>query len=102
MRRPRRRLKPAKTVAVGCNRLPRPQNGKEGVDGSSPSEGLGKVPANRNLSVVRSLNTRTHSGHICGTGDASRRLPTSCDTTSLARHDHTDGRSPCKEGASVV
>src|SRR6266540_3751118 len=98
----RKAQKQAKTVATGCHRLRETFHGKEGVDGSSPSEGLGKVPANRNLSVVRSLNTRTHSGHICGTGDASRRLPTSCDTTSLARHDHTDGRSPCKEGASVV
>ena len=37
-----KRLKRAKTVAVGCNRLRRPQNGKEGVDGSSPSEGFRK------------------------------------------------------------
>jgi hypothetical protein len=33
------RLKQAKTVAVGCDRLPEPFHGKEGVDGSSPSEG---------------------------------------------------------------
>jgi hypothetical protein len=31
-------LKQAKTVAVGCDQLP----GKEGVDGSSPSEGFAK------------------------------------------------------------
>ena len=37
---PRKRLKQAKTVADGCDQLPGPQNGKEGVDGSSPSEGL--------------------------------------------------------------
>src|SRR6266511_347045 len=36
--RPRRRLKQAKTVAVGCD-------GKEGVDGSSPSEGFSFLPA---------------------------------------------------------
>ena len=30
----------AKTVAVGCDPLPREVHGKEGVDGSSPSEGL--------------------------------------------------------------
>jgi hypothetical protein len=30
----------AKTVAVGCDRLPESFDGKEGVDGSSPSEGL--------------------------------------------------------------
>jgi len=32
--------KQAKTVAVGCDRLPETSDGKEGVDGSSPSEGL--------------------------------------------------------------
>jgi hypothetical protein len=31
--------KQAKTVAVGCHRLPIGAHGKEGVDGSSPSEG---------------------------------------------------------------
>jgi hypothetical protein len=31
--------KQAKTVAVGCDRLPETFHGKEGVDGSSPSEG---------------------------------------------------------------
>jgi hypothetical protein len=33
-------LKQAKTVAVGCDRLPESFHGKEGVDGSSPSEGF--------------------------------------------------------------
>ncbi len=37
--RPRKRLKQAKTVATGCHRLPETLHGKEGVDGSSPSEG---------------------------------------------------------------
>ena len=32
----------AKTVAVGCDRLPAGPDGKEGVDGSSPSEGFTK------------------------------------------------------------
>jgi hypothetical protein len=36
----RKRLRYAKTVAVGCDRLPRESHGKEGVDGSSPSEGF--------------------------------------------------------------
>jgi hypothetical protein len=35
----------AKTVAVGCNRLPITAHGKEGVDGSSPSEGFAVQPA---------------------------------------------------------
>jgi hypothetical protein len=55
-------------------------HGKEGVDGSSPSEGLPKVPANWRFVVVCLPNTRTHSGHICGTSDALRRLGSSCDT----------------------
>jgi hypothetical protein len=43
MRRARKRRNQAKTVAMGCDQLPRPQNGKEGVDGSSPSEGFVKL-----------------------------------------------------------
>jgi len=35
--------KQAKTVAVGCHRLPAKEHGKEGVDGSSPSEGFTKA-----------------------------------------------------------
>jgi hypothetical protein len=31
--------KQAKTVAVGCDQLPRRAHGKEGVSGSSPEEG---------------------------------------------------------------
>ncbi len=60
-------------------RVMRRGHGKEGVDGSSPSEGLHKVPANRHFIVVGSLNR----GHIPDTlavratqRDASRRLPT--------------------------
>jgi hypothetical protein len=36
----RKRLRQAKTVATGCDRLPIGAHGKEGVDGSSPSEGF--------------------------------------------------------------
>jgi hypothetical protein len=43
--RPRKRLNQAKTVAAGCEQLPFEAHGKEGVDGSSPSEGFVKVPA---------------------------------------------------------
>jgi hypothetical protein len=39
-----KRHKQAKTVAVGCDRLPIGSHGKEGVDGSSPSEGSAKMP----------------------------------------------------------
>ena len=40
MRRPRKRLKEPKTLAVGCDRLPESFHGKEGVDGSSPQRAL--------------------------------------------------------------
>jgi hypothetical protein len=40
---PQKRLKQAKTVAVGCDQLPPNLDGKEGVDGSSPSEGSAKA-----------------------------------------------------------
>jgi hypothetical protein len=38
--RARKRQKQAKSVAAGCHRLPETFHGKEGVDGSSPSEGM--------------------------------------------------------------
>jgi hypothetical protein len=38
-----KRLKQTKTVAVGCDRLPKGAHGKEGVSGSSPEEGFEKV-----------------------------------------------------------
>jgi hypothetical protein len=34
----------AKTIAAGCDRLPQRAHGKEGADGSSPSEGSAKAP----------------------------------------------------------
>jgi hypothetical protein len=39
-----KRLKQAKTVAAACDQLPFGFHGKEGVDGSSPSEGSAKAP----------------------------------------------------------
>src|SRR5436190_11382724 len=36
--------KQAKSFATGCHRLPETFHGKEGVDGSSPSEGSAKAP----------------------------------------------------------
>jgi hypothetical protein len=36
---PRKRLKQAETVAIGCDQLPQGPHGKEGVSGSSPEEG---------------------------------------------------------------
>ena len=41
--RPGKSRKEGKTVAVGCDQLPKSFHGKEGVDGSSPSEGLNSL-----------------------------------------------------------
>src|SRR6266516_4941085 len=41
---PQKPQKQAKTVAADCDRLPFGAHGKEGVDGSSPSEGSAKAP----------------------------------------------------------
>ena len=81
--------------ARACPLLP-PQNlhGKEGVDGSSPSEGLPKVPVNRHFVVVCFKNTRTHSGHIFGTRDAQRRLASSSDTSVTGLVDKLIRKSP--------
>jgi hypothetical protein len=50
-------LNERETVATGCHRLPFGSHGKEGVDGSSPSEGSAKTPhvgASRSDPVARS------------------------------------------------
>jgi hypothetical protein len=48
---PRKPAKQAKTVGLGCDRLRETLHGKEGVDGSSPSEGFAKGPANRTVEL---------------------------------------------------
>src|SRR5439155_10003644 len=45
----RKPQKQAKIVAAGCDPLPETFHGKEGVDGSSPSEGSCKSPAKAGL-----------------------------------------------------
>ena len=74
----------------------------EGVDGSSPSEGFSKVPANWHFTVVCTLNTRTHSGHICGTRDALRRFATSPDACLQGRREHIEPRRPCNRARGDV
>ena len=67
-------------VATGCDRLPATIDGKEGVDGSSPSEGFDKKPANGHFVVVCPNNTRVRGGYIPGTRDALRSRATSGGT----------------------
>src|SRR6266545_8115555 len=43
----------AKSVAMGCDPLPLNLDGKEGVDGSSPSEGSAKSPLRRHFLSAR-------------------------------------------------
>jgi hypothetical protein len=49
----RNRLNEAKTVGTGCDRLPIGAHGKEGVDGSSPSEGSAKPVLSAGFSLLR-------------------------------------------------
>ena len=72
-------------------------HGKEGVDGSSPSEGLINVPANWHITVVCPLNTRTQNGHIRGTRDAARPFATPADTLSQVRSRAHHRGSTCLE-----
>jgi class 3 adenylate cyclase len=70
-------------------------DGKEGIDGSSPSEGFSKVPANKHLIVACPLNTRTHFGHMCGARDAPRRLAAPSDTSSHSEDAESARRTAC-------
>jgi hypothetical protein len=87
-----------------CPRVPfRNLNGKEGVSGSSPEEGLPKAPANQDFVAACPLERgdtfRTHLRY-------RRRIATSSDafrhTTSLARHDHVDRQNRWKAPTIVV
>jgi hypothetical protein len=60
------------------------------------------VPANRHFVVVCSANTRTHSGRICGTRDARRRLASSFDTSVTRLVDTLTREIPRKETTSVA
>ena len=53
------------TVAVGCDRLPEGAHGKEGVDGSSPSEGLKSLQiAHYRCPFRRERGDRYGGGHL--------------------------------------
>src|SRR6266540_106787 len=47
---------PAQTSKIRCQRLPEKFMARRGVDGSSPSKGFAKAPANRDFVVVCSKN----------------------------------------------
>ena len=58
---PEKRQKQAKTVAVGCDQLQFRAHGKEGVDGSSPSEDFCKVAAGRRFVAQNDLQLQPHA-----------------------------------------
>jgi hypothetical protein len=62
----RRAIKP-KRFAVGCDRLPKGAHGKEGVEGSSPSEGLKESPANRHVVLPVMARLGFFGGYETGT-----------------------------------
>jgi hypothetical protein len=64
MGRARKRLKPAKTVAVGCHRLPEKFHGKEGVSGSSPEEGFAKAQRVAGAGELHQLVRRGVLGYV--------------------------------------
>ena len=61
----RKRQKPAKSVAVGCDQLPEEFHGKEGIDGSSPSEGFAEtLEIGNRLSVCKRLSRTDTRGAL--------------------------------------
>jgi hypothetical protein len=93
-------------------RLPSPPapvlNGKEGVDGSSPSEGLHKSPANGPVVLpvmARFGFLRVRDGYILGlaaTRGRARRLATQAGTCSRRSIAATDSESSCKQVIGVA
>ena len=71
MARARKPQNQAKTVAAGCDRLPRRSHGKEGVSGSSPEEGSAKVPE-----TEVSFSDDLHVGEAGKTGAIAGRTST--------------------------
>jgi hypothetical protein len=55
------------TAAVGCHRLPKAAHGKEGVDGSSPSEGFVKTPASETVLFASLATFRSGDVHETST-----------------------------------
>ena len=85
-----------------CPPVP-PQNlhGKEGVDGSSPSEGFGKALQIAMWRCLRGEHADTFR-HICGTRDAARRLAAPPDTLPQGRSGRIVRRNPCLDIITVA
>jgi hypothetical protein len=107
--RPAKPQKQAKSVATGCHRLPARFHGKEGVDGSSPSEGLNKKDLQ--MGILRCLHgrksdaSRVRDGYIlglAGTRGHPRRLATQRMTWSGHAIATNDSKGSCKAASCVA
>jgi hypothetical protein len=88
MQEARKPLKQAETVAVGCDQLPIGAHGKEGVDGSSPSEGLHKNPANGSFCCLRRRSagvSRVRDGYVFGRAGTRRQARFQATTVKTCR-----------------
>ena len=74
---------------------PRNLHGKEGVDGSSPSEGFNETPANQHFIVADCVNRRTQNGHISATRDVVRRPGSLSDTAYSKARTHQSCINRC-------
>jgi hypothetical protein len=104
MGRPAKSLRQAKTVAVGCDRLPPKLHGKEGVGGSSPPERFAESPANGDvvLPAMARLGLLAGTGRVhFGTGGHSGARATPRDTSVTYSIAATHSTSPCKQTARV-
>jgi hypothetical protein len=63
MERPRKWLRQANSVAVGCDRLPRERHGKEGVDGSSRQRASAKAPQSAAFCLARTCRSPACGGY---------------------------------------
>jgi hypothetical protein len=82
-----KRARTSQTVAVGCDRLPRPQNGKEGVSGSSQEEGSAKFLQIRTFLISSILHQFQHASDmkpIMELPDQRRCSPSPCTRRSSA------------------
>jgi hypothetical protein len=92
----------------GCDPLPPKRHGKEGVDGSSPSEGFEKSPANGMCCCLARRNlraSRVRDGYIlglAGTRGHARRLAAQPETCSRHSITPTHPKSSCKAEVGVA
>ena len=78
-------------VADGCHQLRRMLHGKEGVDGSSPSEGSRKAPEIAALSRHDPCNRSNLTGHGSGYGTTKFAAAAGAEVVTLLK----DARCRC-------